>query len=258
MPASLVVEHLHGVDTLATYERADKKSFRATVRTHSNERTTLYTVNPKKDKKGVERDGILTEYTGTLCHDHESKFYNYGNANSACGSHLLRDLKGLRDLYNCPWAEKMRVFVSGMNEYKNNDMALGALFCDPRKLSLVEDEYDHILELGRLELKRMKEAEWGYAEFNAMLNRLTGFKDNYMLFMRDYKVPFTNNLSERDLRPEKTKEKVSGLFRSWEGIVAHSNIRSFISTAKKRNMDLYSTIKHVIEGHPVFSTLPTG
>jgi hypothetical protein len=245
-------------DIPVRYERAEKKSFRATVRTHSNDRTTLYTVNPKKDKKGIERDGILPGYSGTLCHDHESKFYNYGNDNSACGSHLLRDLKGLRDLYNCPWAEKMRVFASGMNEYRNDDLALGALFCDLQKLSSFEAEYDHILEIGRSELKKVKKSEWGYAEFNAMLNRLTGFKDNYMLFMRDYKVPFTNNLAERDLRSEKTKEKVSGLFRSWDGIAAHSKIRSFISTTKKRSMDLYSNIKQVIEGQPVFSSLPSG
>jgi len=241
-------------DTAVTYERAENKSFRATVRTHSNDRTTLYTVNPKKDKKGIERDGILPNYTGTLCHDHESKFYNYGTGNSTCCSHLLRDLKGLRDLYNCPWAEKMRGFVSVMNEHKNNDLARCALFCDPQSLSSFENEYDHILALGRSELRQMRKNEWGYAEFNAMLNRLTGFKDNYMLFMHDYKVPFTNNLAERDLRSEKTKEKVSGLFRSWDGIVAHSKIRSFISTAKKRSMDLFSAITQVIQGNPVFST----
>ena len=245
-------------DVSVAYERGEKKSFRATVRTHSNERSTLYTVNPKKDKKGVERDGLLTEYTGILCHDHESKFYSYGGNNSTCGSHLLRDLKGLRDLYNCPWAEKMRAFVSGMNDYKNKDMSLGSLSCDPQKLSSFEKDYDYILELGRSELREKKTAEWGYSEFNAMLNRLTGFKDNYMLFIRDYKVPFTNNLAERDLRNEKTKEKVSGLFRSWSGIVAYSKIRSFLSTAKKRRMDLHSAIMQVIEGKPVFSSLPAG
>jgi hypothetical protein len=241
-------------DTAVTYERAEKKSFRATVRTHSNERSTLYTINPQKDIKGIERDGILPAYTGILSHDHESKFYNYGKGNATCGSHLLRDLKGLRDLYNCPWAEKMRVFVSGMNEYKNNDLALVVHFCDPEKLSSFDDEYDQILALGRSELKLKSKIEWGYTEFNAMVNRLTGFKDNYMLFMRNYKVPFTNNLAERDLRSEKTKEKVSGLFRSWNGIVAHSKIHSFISTAKKRSMDLFPAIVQVFQGTPVFST----
>jgi len=241
-------------DSTVTYERAENKSFRATVRTHSNESSTIYTVNPKKDMKGIERDGILTGYGGILCHDHESKFYNYGEYHATCGIHLLRDLKGLRDLYDCPWAEKMRVFVSGMNVYKNDDLAKGVLVCDPQTLSTFEEEYDNILNFGRLEHKKMRNDKWGYAEFNAMLNRLTGFKDNYMFFMRNYKVPFTNNLAERDLRSERTKEKVSGLFRSWDGIVAHSKIRSFISTAKKRSVDLYSVISQVIGGNPVFST----
>jgi len=79
-----------------------------------------------------------------------------------------------------------------------------------------------------------------------------------VLFICDYKVPFTNNLAERDLRSEKTKEKVSGLFRSWSGIVAYSRIRSFSSTAKKRRIDLHSAITQVIENNPVFSSLPTG
>ena len=183
-----------------TYECAEKKSFRATVRTHSNERSTLYTVNPRKNMKGIERDGLLPEYTGNLCHDHESKFYNYGKDNGACGEHLLRDLKGLRDLSNCPWAEEMREFMRGMNTYKNNDLASGALFCDPEKLSQYALEYDQIMENGRKAIDLMDEGDWGYAEFNAMLNRLTNYKDNYMLFMRYYKVPFTNNLAERDLR----------------------------------------------------------
>ena len=70
--------------------------------------------------------------------------------------------------------------------------------------------------------------------------------------MRDYDVPFTNNLSERDLRPEKTKEKVSNVFRSWEGIKNHTKNRSFISTVKKRGIDLFSAISNVIRRIPVF------
>jgi len=75
-----------------------------------------------------------------------------------------------------------------------------------------------------------------------------------MLFIHNYKVPFTNNLAERDLRSEKTKEKISGLFRSWDGIVNHTKVRSFVSTVKKRGLELFSSIKRVLEGNPVLTT----
>jgi len=234
-----------------TYEKAERKSFKATVRTHSNAQSTLYTVNPKKDIKGIERDGILPEYAGTLCHDHESKFFNYGSDNASCCGHLSRTLKGLRDLYKCPWAGEMRTFVNKMNEYRNKDISKNVLFCDPEKLTFFEEEYDRILEEGRIAIGQMPEGDFGYAEFNAMLNRLTNYKHNYMLFMHDYNVPFTNNLAERDLRPEKTKQKISGTFRSWDGIVSHVRVRSFISTIKKRGMDLCSAIRNVIQSNTV-------
>jgi len=59
-----------------------------------------------------------------------------------------------------------------------------------------------------------------------------------LLFVKNYDAPFTNNLAERDLRPCKTKQKVSGCFRSWDGLLCFANIRSFISTAKKRSINL--------------------
>jgi hypothetical protein len=235
------------------YEKAEKKSFKATVRTHSNEQSTLYTVNPKKDIKGIERDGILPGYAGTLCHDHESKFFNYGSDNSSCGGHLSRTLKGLRDLYKCPWAGIMRTFINEMNDFRNNDLSKNVLFCDPKKLTFFEEEYDRILDDGRTAFGQMSEGDFGYAEFNAMLNRLTNHKHNYMLFMNDYNVPFTNNLAERDLRLEKTKQKVSGTFRSWDGIVNHTRVRSFISTVKKRSMDRFRAIRNVIHGDAVLT-----
>ena len=233
-----------------TLETGEKRSLRATLRTHSNQRSTIYTVNPKKDKEGIERDGILPQYMGVLCHDHESKFFGYGKANACCGSHLTRDLKGLAGSFNCSFAESMRKFLLGMNAHKNNDLPREVVACDPDRLSGFEAEYDRLLEAGRAELEGLDGL--GSNELNAILKRLAGSKDNYMLFMRDYKVPFTNNLAERDLRPEKTKEKVSGLFRSWEGIVNHAKVMSFFSTAKKRGMDLFDCICRVMNKSPVF------
>jgi hypothetical protein len=37
----------------------------------------------------------------------------------------------------------------------------------------------------------LNEKSFGFSNFNAMINRLTNYKDCYLLFMRDYDVPFT-------------------------------------------------------------------
>ena len=145
----------------------------------------------------------------------------------------------------------MRSFMYGMNAYKKNDLRSDVHVCDPEKLTFFEREYDRLIEQGRIVLGQMKERDPGYADLNAMLNRLTDNKGCYMLFMRDYKAPFTNNLAERDLRPEKTKGKVSGPFRSWDGVVDHTKVRSFISTVKKRSKGLFSSIVQVFREEPV-------
>jgi len=235
-------------DGIETKKESEKTSFNLTVRTHSNERSTLLTVNPKKDIEGIKRDGILTVYMGNLSHDHEIKFYNYGKTHSTCGDHLCRDLKGLRDLECIPWADVMRSYMLKMNNHKKDDLAASKTMCDPEVLVKYEHEYDTIIDQGREALNLMRKKELGYDKFNAMLNRLTKYKDCYLLFMRDYKAPFTNSLAERDLRMEKIKQKVSYLFRSWEGAKNHVKIRSFISTAKKRGIDLFLAISNVNNG----------
>jgi len=249
MRTSQTIEYLDDGTYLLREE--DKKSYRAVIRNHSNDRSTLYTINPGKGMAGIERDGLLPIYFGALSHDHESKFYNYGTHNVTCGEHLLRDLKGLRDLECISWAGDMRAHIAQMNGHKNKDLLTGIKKCIPEILIHYENKYDELLKRGWNELVEMTEGSFGYDSFRAMLNRLTKYKDNYLLFMRNYKMPFTNNLSERDLRMEKTKEKVSVLFRSWSGLETHVRIRSFFSTLKKRGDGLYNGILRVNMGLPV-------
>jgi hypothetical protein len=227
---------------------AEGKSYSATVRTHSSETATFYTVNPRKDMEGIKRDGLLPGFFGILGHDHEIKFYNYGMLHSTCGEHLRRELIGLRDLQMISWAEDMRSHIVRMNAHKNKDLAEGKTACAPVTLAAFEQTFDDLLERGRGDFGQMKKGDFGYDELRVMLNRLTDFKDCYLLFIRNYKAPWSNNLAERDLRPEKTKEKVSLLFRSWNGIKNHVKIRSFLSTAKKRGIDLFSAISNVNNG----------
>jgi len=232
---------------------AEGSTYSVTVRNHSNESTTLYTVNSKKDMEGIERDGILPNFYGTLSHDHDKKFYNYGSNNGTCGAHLVRELKGLYELYNSSWADDMRHFMLQLNDHKNHDLLQGQAQCNPDTLKLYDGLYDNLIQGGEDEINKVKAEEFGKKEVSKMLKRLKIYKENYLLFFKDYKVPFTNNLSERDLRPNKTKQKVSGCFRSWKGIKTFTKNRSFISTVKKRGLNVLDSIKNIFEGTPVLN-----
>ena len=220
------------------FQTAYGTSFDAVIRTYSNATTTLYTVNPHKDDKGIERDGIIPLFCGILSHDHDKKYYKYGIFHATCGAHLSRELKGLNELYGIDWAEKFRKFYVSINEYKNLTEV-----CECDKLIELENKYDELLFEGDMALKDMKKGSFIYDQLRPILNRLRKYKDEYMLFIRNYKAPFTNNQAERDLRHCKIKQKVSGCFRSWAGVVCYTIIHSFLSTARKRKQNLFSAVK---------------
>ena len=148
----------------------------------------------------------------------------------------------------------MLIFISNINSHKNADLETGYSECRPEILAYFEKSYDNLLSDGRAALATLKENQMGHLELRRMLNRLTEYKDCYLLFIRDYHVPFTNNLAERDLRPDKTKQKVSGCFRSWNGFQTFARIRSFFSTLKKRSALLFNSISIVLDSSLFFNS----
>ena len=83
-----------------------------------------------------------------------------------------------------------------------------------------------------------------------LLLRLSIRKQDVLRFLTDPRVPFTNNLVERDGRMRKLRQKISGGFRSEAGAEDFAVIRSLLSTARKQGWGLLQTLtshpKHLI------------
>ena len=75
-----------------------------------------------------------------------------------------------------------------------------------------------------------------------LLLRLNSHRQDTLRFLADPRVPFTNNLAERDARMMKLRQKISGGFRSEDGAKDFAVIRSVLSTARKQGWDLLATL----------------
>ena len=231
------------VYTDATHVSVDGKQ--AYVRNISCPDAVRYYAMQKKDLPALREIGLLNRYAGTLVHDHETTLYHFGLRHGECNVHLLRYL--LKNTEDCStkWSGEMTELLYEMKRRREGLIAEGKTQFSEEELREFYEKYDGIIAKGIVE-NETTQPKWAKKEEKALLNRLEKYKENHLLFLRDFDVGFSNNMSERDLRKCKNRQKLTGGFRNHEGLTMFADLLSIVETAKRRKMCVFHTLLAVL------------
>lgn len=219
------------------------------IRNFSTARCVLYRAMKDKTLDTMHKVRFLEKYTGILVHDHETALYHFGTDHGECNVHIIRYLrKNTEDTGNA-WSAQMVKLLSEMNRARKTAMGRKeAGFAEPA-IREYETKYDGLIAAGRKENKKTKH-RYAKREEKALLNRMEKYRHNHLLFMYDFRVPFDDNMSERDLRKAKNRQKMAGGFRKSSGHEMYCNILTIIETLKRRKMAVFENIKMLFMGTP--------
>ncbi len=223
---------------------------------------TYYMLHQKRGRVAMDDMGIINNYNGILVHDHWTPYNKYTNCtHSYCNAHILRELNGITEKESVVWSQDMHRLLTNMNiaVHKAKDSDKSTL-SQPQIQKFISN-YEKIIKSANNYYpppeKNLKKARGRPKQEKGknLLDRLSKYQNETLRFLNNFRVPFTNNLAERDLRMIKVKEKISGSFASFKGGEIFCRIRSYISTLKKNNIAVLQGLRNALAGK---SYVPVG
>ena len=228
----------------------------------STEQLTHDACHAHRGSTATQAIGILPAFEGRAVHDGFSAYWHYDGLHGLGNAHHLRELIFAHEQMPRPWAGQMKALLVEIKQAVDTATAHQQTALPPTQIADYEQRYEAIVQGGLAEEAHDPPPPTGQrgrkkqSKSKNLLDRLRKYQGETLAFMKDFAVPFDNNLAERDLRMMKVKQKVSGCFRTTTGAHAFCRIRSDISTMKKQGHNVITALQSVFSGTPLVPDVP--
>lgn len=217
---------------------------------------TLLLCHRRRGAEGTRALDILPTYTGTAVHDHWAAYFQFSTCTHAvCNEHHARELDGVTDRDSQPWAAAMKqILYDGLelkHRHHDHDQDI-----PPAAIAAITKRYECCLRDGYAANPeppahpRPKRGRPKRGKTLSLIDRLRDRQDDALRFLHHRHVPWSNNQAERDIRPMKTQQKITGGFRTEAGANEFCRIRSYLSTTGKNGIDPCDAIARALAGNP--------
>jgi transposase len=200
----------------------------------------------------IDAGGVLPGFTGTIVRDGYAGYAHLVDAAHAwCGAHSVRDLRAVweADPQGQAWAGAMADLLVYANRAAGTARAAGAQALDGATLARIVGWYRGAVAKGIADNQRRRTR---LAKDGLRLARRFGAHEAMILrFATDLAVDFTNNQSERDIRPVKVQQRASGgCWRTLQGLADFAIVQSYLSTAAKWGLDKLAVLRQLFTSGP--------
>lgn len=227
------------------------------LHTCSTEELTWYGSHRTRGREALDSFGILPLFTGVAVHDGWVPYTYYDCEHALCNAHHLRELIGVWETTQQPWAEHMIELLRQANREVDDSIACGRTSLSSTRTNYYQRRSRALIRAGRkLNPQQARDparedvrGRIKQSEAYNLLSRLERHAKQVWRFVVDHRVPFTNNQAERDIRMPKLKQKVSGCFRTVGGLQAFCIIRSYLATLRKQRRPLMTALALSFAGH---------
>ncbi|MFF3062836.1 transposase [Streptomyces sp. NPDC057909] len=188
------------------------------------------------------------EHEAIVVHD---RYQNYDSIHlgtlqhQLCLAHVLRDLAGAAELYpEQAWptqlADELRELIHRANQAR--DRGEQTLAARIKQVALTG--LRHAVRIGLAHTATLADVRPGARKARLLLQALREREDDFL------RIPPTSNQAERDLRPSKIQEKISGRLTDLQRAKDRYLIRGVLSTATKHAVNPLTVLRDAFTGTP--------